>query len=203
MGLLGLRTDDPLAGRRHPSAMRWVRQELSSSFRSLLPGRQATCPHHDCRHQFTAFVGQRAQWKCVLVQRSCRTDGRRHVHLDRPTAGEEVQASDRNALTAPPALCEEIPHGLETRVLRRAGILRWEQLYSPASVTCARRRIEADRTDAHVSSGARPAAPVAGRLRRDGRPRQPLGSLLSEGFRGNGQPSFRNYGLLLRDQPAC
>ena len=42
-----------------------------------------------------------------------------------------MRASDRNALTAPPALCEEIPHGLETRVLRRAGILRWEQLCSP------------------------------------------------------------------------
>ncbi len=121
--------------------------------RSLLPGRQATCPHHDCRHQFTAFVGQTPQWKCVLVQRSCRTDGRRHVHLDRPTAGEEMQASDRNALTAPPALCEEIPHGLETRVLRRAGILRWEQLYSPRQLRVlagASKQIEQMRMSAAV-----------------------------------------------------
>jgi putative DNA methylase len=99
--------------------------------RSLLPGRRVTCPHRGCRHEFPAFVGQKPQWKCVLVQRSCRAAGHQHVHLDRPTAEEEVQASDRGALTVPCALREEIPHGLETRVLRRAGVQRWEQLYTP------------------------------------------------------------------------
>lgn len=94
-------------------------RSLPPALHPLLPGREATCPHDGCGHGFAAFAGRQPQWKCVLVQRSCRDDGRRHVHLDRPTAKETARASDRSELTVPAALREEIPHGLETRVLRR------------------------------------------------------------------------------------
>lgn len=96
----------------------------------LLAGRRVRCPHRGCGHQFAAFQNEEPRWKCVLVQRSCQSGGRRHVHFDRPTDREERAARERSGFDVPACLREEIPVGLETRVLHRSGLNRWEQLYT-------------------------------------------------------------------------
>lgn len=105
---------------------------LPDASEPLLPGRQATCPHAECEHRFPAFAEEPPSWHCVLVQRQCSAEhGHRSAHFDRPSAAELEQAEDVSDLDVPAALLEQIPNGLETRVLHRSGIQRWEQLYAP------------------------------------------------------------------------
>lgn len=134
------------------------RQPLPPATDPLLPNRRATCPHGTCGHVFDAFADETPVWRCALVQRSCSSHGRLHVHLDRPTDAEVQQASESNSIPNPGPLREDIPHGLETRVLRRAGLTRWEDLYPTRQLqvlAAASERIEQMRV----------AAPVRDRLR--------------------------------------
>jgi putative DNA methylase len=83
------------------------------------------CRNLECGHEFSAFV-RRFEWVPVLVQRLCGTV----AHFDRPSEAEIALATgEPPELPAP--LLAEIPFGLETRRLRRAGLRRWADLYPP------------------------------------------------------------------------
>lgn len=100
---------------------------LAPADRPLLEGRMVRCPTAGCGHEFAAFDGAAPAWRCVLVQRACPGDT---VHLDRPTATELRAAVACGPRSVPEPLNEEIPPGLETRALKRAGLVRWSDLYT-------------------------------------------------------------------------
>ena len=121
----------------------------------LLPGRVATCPHDECGHAFDAFDGTRTFKNC-LVQRQCRYEGRLHVHFAEPTAEERTQAGGSSMRPAPPALEARIPEGLETRVLGRAGFVRWADLHAPRQLEMLAASIQAiDKVRASAAVKAR------------------------------------------------
>ncbi len=91
----------------------------------LLADRRALCAYAACAHEFDAFA-QPPRWEVALVQRLC--DGR--IHFDRPDSADIAQAN-RSPDSLPDALTEQIPDGVETRMLRRGGIRRWVDLYPP------------------------------------------------------------------------
>jgi putative DNA methylase len=103
---------------------------LAPHRKALLPGRVATCPHEGCGHEFDAFEGS-AGFRCCLVQRRCRGEGRPHLHFAEPTEAEVVQTVRSSERAVPAPLAADIPAGLETRVLRRSGFERWADLYAP------------------------------------------------------------------------
>jgi putative DNA methylase len=103
------------------------RRPLESPNEPLLEGGDAPCPHPNCDAQAPAFRSP-ATWTPVLVQRHCKEDGRRVTHFSRPS-GSELAAATVSNPDLPAALLAEIPDGLETRRLRRAGILTWADLY--------------------------------------------------------------------------
>ncbi len=98
---------------------------------SLLPGREASCPHPGCGTGFRPFE-QSPGWKLVLVQRLCTIQGRQAVHFSVPTEAEAIAAeSAEKTPGVSSALGEPIPSGMETRVLRRCGFRNWSDLYAP------------------------------------------------------------------------
>jgi putative DNA methylase len=101
---------------------------LGDAERALLTGRSATCQRRGCRLEFDAFA-QPIAWRLALVQRRCGAT----VHLDRPTP-DEIEQSSLGASAGPGALRETIPNGLETTVLRRAGLTTWSSLYTPRQI---------------------------------------------------------------------
>ncbi len=103
---------------------------LARHHEPLLPGRFATCPQYGCGETFDAFAGA-SRFQLALVQRRCRDRGRTHVHFGEPTAAEREQAEPRKRRATPQPLTAAIPDGLETRVLRRTGFVRWADLYAP------------------------------------------------------------------------
>lgn len=91
----------------------------------LLRDRLTTCSKPRCRHTFPVFDGEPPYWMPVLVARFCDET----VHFDRPTAAE-IEAT-HPVPSAPSALTEAIPAGLETNILRRAGFRRWLDVMPP------------------------------------------------------------------------
>ncbi|MFZ2052408.1 MAG: DNA adenine methylase [Solirubrobacteraceae bacterium] len=139
----------------------------------LTPSRRASCPHEGCRTSFGAF-DTTPRWQMTLVQRRCRDDSGQHVHFDSPTESEIRQANAKtSAAKVPGALLERIPAGLETRVLHRAGLSRWADLYTGRQlrvVAHAAPAIDAIRASAAVKARLRLAlcgcAEMAGHLSR-------------------------------------
>lgn len=95
---------------------------------SLLGDRRARCAASECGETFAAFDGTPPGWLPVLVQRVCSTPGGTTSHFDAPTRAE-CETSAVGAL--PPVLAEDIPAGVETSLLHRAGFARWSDLYPP------------------------------------------------------------------------
>lgn len=106
---------------------------LQSADTRLLADREVTCPDRACGHRFAAFDST-AEYRPVLVQRTCHDGPRRVVHFDRPTASD-CEAAAVQTPDLPKAVREQIPDGLETRVLRRARLTRWSDLYTPRQLT--------------------------------------------------------------------
>lgn len=88
------------------------------------------CPHAGCGADQRAYAGV-ARWKTVLVRRRCEDQtGSPVLHFARPLEREVEQANLRDDdLRLPEQLASEIPDGVETRRLRRAGLQRWCDLY--------------------------------------------------------------------------
>lgn len=102
-------------------------RRLASPSRALVPERRVRCP--GCRSGFHAFDAVK-RWELALVQRRCQSDGRVDVHFDRPNVVDRAKAARRSA-RLPSALRARIGDGQETRILRRAGLRRWADLYVP------------------------------------------------------------------------
>jgi putative DNA methylase len=102
-------------------------RSLAHADATLLPDRTARCPNSQCAHEFAAFAGSPA-YEPALVQRRCRHEGHAITHFARPTDAD-LASTMVDGLTIPRALAEPIPVGLETQVLRRAGLHRWCDLY--------------------------------------------------------------------------
>jgi putative DNA methylase len=100
------------------------RSTLSAPSLSQLPGGRFHCRSADCGKEFPAFAAH-FRWHPVLVQRLCGTV----AHIERPTAAEWAAIESAAAGDVPASLTAEIPQGLETQRLRRAGISRWSDLY--------------------------------------------------------------------------
>jgi len=92
-----------------------------------------SCNRPTCGKTFAVFAGETPVWKPVLVQRSCRDETRSFVHFDLPTKNELVGQKD--VLTLPAAITKDIPEGVETSILRRAGFQRWCDLYPGRQLT--------------------------------------------------------------------
>lgn len=110
------------------------RRQLPPVRQHLLADRRALCANTACSHQFDAFA-QPPRWEVVLVQRLCGGQ----IHFDRPDRADIAQANSPPA-SLPDPLTEEIPDGVETRVVRRGGIRHWADLYPPrqlAAMTAA------------------------------------------------------------------
>lgn len=106
------------------------RVALPGPRQALFPGRQLSCPQPGCGQ--AGPPSATPVWKMVLVQRSCEAAGRKHVHFGVPTEAELTRAEEAAAQSAPPRqLLAPIPAGLETRVLRRNGLIHWADLYTP------------------------------------------------------------------------
>ena len=94
---------------------------------SLLPARAAQCVRPGCGEKFPAFSTMPPEWKAILVQRSCRCEGRAVLHFDLPRDADLT--SEPEVASLPAAVRRSIPAGVETTVLRRAGFRRWCDLY--------------------------------------------------------------------------
>lgn len=108
------------------------RRRLAPASRALLPDRRVLCPHLGCRHQFEALA-RTTTWAMALVQREVRSESGTAVLFDRPTS-REVSQGARATPVVPTALGAQIPHGLETSVLHRAGLRTWGSLYVPRQI---------------------------------------------------------------------
>lgn len=84
-----------------------------------------SCRNPNCGHEFPAFEPSH-RWQPVLVQRLERGQ----VCIERATEAD-VAAALAGSPDPPEALRAEIPSGLETRRLHRAGITHWIDLYPP------------------------------------------------------------------------
>ncbi len=99
------------------------RRRLADEGVSQLAGGLITCRATGCGREFPAF-GAEYRWQPALVQRLC--GGK--AHIDVPSDAErDAAVLDMPDLPVP--LRAEIPHGLETKRLRRAGISHWSDLY--------------------------------------------------------------------------
>lgn len=96
---------------------------------SQLPGGRFRCRARGCGHEFSAFAAD-FSWRPVLVQRLCGAV----AHIERPTVAELATIEGVRMPDVPASLRAEIPLGLETRRLRRAGITRWSDLYPPGQL---------------------------------------------------------------------
>ncbi len=105
------------------------RSSLPERSISQLPGGQFRCRARECGHEFSAFTAD-FSWRPVLVQRLCGAV----AHIDRPTVVELAAIEGARPPNVPAPLHAEIPLGLETRRLRRAGITRWSDLYPPGQL---------------------------------------------------------------------
>lgn len=102
------------------------RSTLPARSISQLPSGRFRCRARGCSHEFAAFAAN-FSWRPVLVQRLCGAA----AHIERPTAAELATIAAASAPALPAPLSAEIPLGLETRRLRRAGITCWSDLYPP------------------------------------------------------------------------
>lgn len=141
------------------------RRRLPPGSRALLPDRQMRCPQLSCGHQFDALE-RPTSWTMSLVQREVRTEAGLAMLFDRPTPLEVAQGA-RDTELVPAALAGEIPQGLETSVLHRAGLRTWESLYVPRQIESlveAARIIEELRCSAQVKRRLRLAVCGAGEM---------------------------------------
>jgi putative DNA methylase len=98
----------------------------------ILADRQTTCPHCGYRSPISRSITE--GWKLALVQRLCEHDGSVTVHFELP--GPSDVSMTTSLPSKPPCLDEDIPEGLETRVLRQAGFRRWWDLYPTRQLRC-------------------------------------------------------------------
>jgi adenine-specific DNA methylase len=84
-----------------------------------------TCANRRCGHQFAAFSPGH-DWQMALVQRLRGTK----ATIERPKEAD-LDAAQVDLPEVPEPLRRDIPAGLETRRLRRAGMGRWQDLYPP------------------------------------------------------------------------
>jgi 16S rRNA G966 N2-methylase RsmD len=141
------------------------RRRLAPPNRALLPDRQMRCPHVRCGHQFDA-LGRPTSWTMALVQREVVEGPTRTVVFDCPTSHELAQGV-RNGGGVPEALAGDIPHGLETAVLHRAGLGTWDSLYVPRqieSLVAANRIIDDLRCSVQIKRRLRLAVCGAGEM---------------------------------------
>jgi putative DNA methylase len=108
--------------RRHCSC---CHRQLPDPDASQLANGIFRCRNVECGFEFPAFAPP-FEWVPVLVQRLCGAG----AHISRPTEAE-IAAARCKAPELPDALEAEIPFGLETRRLHRAGLQRWADLYPP------------------------------------------------------------------------
>ena len=109
-----------------------------------------TCANRSCGNRFTAFAPGHS-WQMALVQRLRGTK----ATIELPDASD-LDAASIEPPTLPGPLGREIPDGLETRRLRRAGMTRWQDLYPPRQLTSMLRASAAiDRLQVDASVAAR------------------------------------------------
>jgi adenine-specific DNA methylase len=116
----------------------------------LTPARIATCRH--CRHSFHAWEAAGGRFEQTLVQRLCGET----LHLDYPAVAERAPVTPPADI--PAALRAQLPDGIETGVLRRAGFSSWADLYPP-------RQLATLLAAAHEVDGLRTSAAIKRRLR--------------------------------------
>lgn len=129
------------------------RSTLPAPSISQLPGGRFRCRTRACGQEFPAFAAD-FSWRPVLVQRLCGAT----AHIERPTAAELAAIVAARVPDLPASLGAEIPLGLETRRLRRAGITHWSDLYPP-------RQLDAMLAAAGALDGLELTPQIANRLR--------------------------------------
>jgi SAM-dependent methyltransferase len=129
------------------------RSTLSAPSLSQLPGGRFHCRSATCGKEFPAFAAD-FRWQPVLVQRLCGTV----AHIERPTTAERTVIAAAGTDDLPASLTAEIPPGLETQRLRRAGIRRWSDLYPP-------RQLDAMLTAAQALEDLKLTPQISDRLR--------------------------------------
>ncbi len=112
---------------RPPRRCRACEAPIPPADEHLLREGRLRCPHDACAVEQPAFAGP-VNWRPVLVQRLCGGD---NLHFAAPTTAEIEQATAPRPSGLPAPLEEEIPLGVETARLRRAGLLHWRDLYPP------------------------------------------------------------------------
>src|SRR5207247_1283032 len=86
-----------------------------------------TCPH--CRRPGALKDRRKAdKWDIVLVQRLRDAEGQKKVVIDLPTKRDK-NAAKVAKVELPESLKQEIPPGVETSRLARAGFKTWADLY--------------------------------------------------------------------------
>lgn len=141
------------------------RRRLAPASRALLPDRKVRCPHRRCGQEFDALE-RPTTWTMALVQREVGRESGAVVLFDRPTP-QETASGARTAAAVPSALAGEIPQGLETSVLHRAGLDTWESLYVPRqieSLTAASRIVDELRCSVQIKQRLRLAVCGAGEM---------------------------------------
>ncbi len=96
----------------------------------LIKSRRLLCPH--CGWSNPLF-GPFPRWKLCLVQRLCKVKSRTIQHFDLPTRKD---VPEQRRLRLAPPLGDNIPDGVEMRVLRRFGFRRWRDLYPDRQLHC-------------------------------------------------------------------
>jgi len=121
-------------------------RRLEDADESLLRDGRLVCPHPGCNTRQRAYT-ETVRWKTVLIQRRCDDEaGGAVLHFARPTGQEVEQANLKDdELQLPEQLTREIPDGVETRRLRRAGLQRWCELYPPRQLASLLAAAEAAR----------------------------------------------------------
>ena len=106
---------------------RSCRRRLAPPHQQLQPGRKMTCPH--CHCDFNVLDHQMARWKVTLIRRACvDANGKRIRHFAYPRTTDLARAAVSTCPYLGP-LAENIPDGIETRILRRAGFRTWADLF--------------------------------------------------------------------------
>jgi putative DNA methylase len=124
--------------------------DLADPDRANYPDGIQTCANRNCRHPFPAFSPPH-RWQMVLVQRLSGSQ----ATIERPTK-TDLEAAMVELPRLPKPLGRDIPDGLETRRLRRAGIETWQDLYPPRQlVSLLRASAAIDRLDTDPAVAAR------------------------------------------------
>lgn len=123
----GLVSRHPASGARGRLVCPGCDQTIASADTPLLSQRRAVCAESSCRTTFAAFDGAAPTWLPVLVHRVCSgSEGTSTSHFDTPTEAERGPVA---AGVVPSVLTEDIPAGIETSLLHRAGFVKWSDVF--------------------------------------------------------------------------